>query len=128
MKELSERLCTFLDGFEGRLCPFLPETMGEGTPACGVFLKGDVEVKTYVDGSAIRTVPVEVRVRIGGVSAREKLDVHGMFATLGDYVKGARRVGGPILSVEPLGGSEKVASHLNGEEEYRMKLAVRVKV
>ncbi|MBE6598951.1 MAG: hypothetical protein E7638_05865 [Ruminococcaceae bacterium] len=127
MTDLPERICAYLNGFGGRICDLVPETMSDVNPCGGMFMKSAVKTRKYVDGSAVSEIPFEIRVRTDGVTVREKLDVHEYFAAISAYVKDNPMAGDGICGMEPVGGGERCAVLPGGDEEYRMEFVVSVK-
>lgn len=130
MTDLLERLCGYLDGFEGRLCDFLPETFGSGNPQASVSILPDIVERRYVDGSYCAEIPFEIRLRIDGASMRGKLDAVRFFGELAAYMKEnpmeEEADGGRIVGIRPNGGCTKSAVLRNGDEEYRMRFCVKM--
>lgn len=125
MAGLLERLCGYLNGFERKPGPFFPESFGASGYGVSVALLRDANVRRYVDGSCRAAIPFEVRLRIRGVSMRERLDAADFFSGLALYVKeNPMREAGDgerMAEVFPDGGCEKTAALPDGGEEYGMR-------
>lgn len=132
MRDLLERVCGYLNGFEERLCDFLPETFGSSNPQASAALLPDIREKRYVDGSCRADIPFEIRLRIGGSSMRGKLDAVKFFGSLAEYMREnpmrGEADGGKITGIRPNGGCTKSAVLKNGDEEYRMAFYVEVSI
>lgn len=130
MTDLLERICGYLNGFEGKLCDFLPETFGSSNPQASAALLSEVHTRRYVDGSCCADIPFEIRLRINGVSIRGKLDAVKFFGELAEYMKKnpmkEEADGGKIIGISPNGGCTKSAVLQNGDEEYRMQFYIQV--
>jgi len=129
---LSERICEYLNGFEGRLCCFLPESLGSDLPSGGVFFQSGVKGTAFYDGSVRLRIPFDLRVRIGGISVREKLECSDFLWGLGAYVRRnplqAEIEGGLIEGIAVKDGTWRASAYDDGCEEYRLSFEVTVLV
>ena len=118
-------LCEYLNSMENGTV-FVPETWREG--AATVMLSGgDSAVREYVDGSAVISVPFEVRVRCSHTSIKCRLDAVEFFSRIASFVRETSvvRSGVTVGEVSVSGGTFKSAVYENGEEEYRAAYAFR---
>jgi len=105
---------------------FVPEAWREGKGT--LWLTGGVtDVREYVNGSVMRSVPFEVRIRCESDTVKKRLDVITVFAVLDEYI---RSTPVPISEnevgeVKPSGGAAKSAIYENGDEEYRAAFLFR---
>ena len=124
MKNLAERICEVLNGFEGRTCDFLPESLGMSVPAAGVFFQSGVKERRYLDGSVGLRIPFAVRMRIDGICGRDRLDIFASFMSLAEYLRGSSFVmeidGGRIDGIFSKGVPTRVSVFADGCEEYMM--------
>ena len=130
MKNLAERICEILNGFEGRKCDFLPESLGMNGPAAGVFFQSGVKERRYLDGSVRLRIPFAARMRIHGICGRERLDVFSCFMSLAEYLRGytfgMEIDGGRIDGIFSKGVPTRVLVSADGCEEYVMKFEADV--
>ena len=114
-------LCDYLNSMPSRGgIRFVPEVWREGEAA--VWLTGGVSAaREYIDGSAVVSVPFEIRLRCGSASVGERLDAISFFSSVEDFVRAVPVVlsAGESGSVTPVGGAFKSAILENGDEEYR---------
>lgn len=120
-------LCEYLNAMPSRGgIGFVPEVWREGEAA--VWLTGGVSaVREYVDGSAVMSVPFEIRVRCGCSSVAERLDAIAFFSLIENYVRSVpvTTEGEEIGKVTSTGGTFKSAIYENGDEEYRAAYTFR---
>lgn len=120
-------LCEYLNAMPSRGdIGFVPEVWREGEAA--VWLTGGVSaVREYVDGSAVMSVPFEIRVRCGCSSVAERLDAIAFFSLIENYVRSVPVTtdGEEVGKVLSTGGTFKSAIYENGDEEYRAAYTFR---
>ena len=151
MTGLWEQVCARLNGYEGRMCDFLPQflgigsqslgigsqslgigsqSLGKGSPVGGVFVKGDVQTKEYTDGSELARIPFEVRLRMSPRSVRDRLRVLSSLEGMGRYLARtdcrASLEEGALLKIAAEGMPKRVLAADGGEEEYSMDFYVIV--
>ena len=120
-------LCEYLNAMPSRGdITFVPEVWREGEAS--VRLTGGVSAaREYIDGSAVISVPFEIRLRCGSSSIAERLDAIAFFSAIEDYVRSVpvavsdRDLG----TVIPAGGTFKSSIYDNGDEEYRAAYSLR---
>ena len=120
-------LCEYLNGMPTRgSVDFVPEVWREGEAA--VWLTGGVAAdREYIDGSAVMSVPFEIRLRCGCSSVAERLDAIAFFSAVEDYALSVPVTvsGEEYGRVIPKGGTFKSAIYENGDEEYRAAYSFR---
>jgi len=128
MTALWEQVCGCLNGYEGRMCDFLPLALGMGRPAGGVFVGDGMKTKEYADGSVLCRIPFEVRLRVSPRTVRERLRVLASLEGMGQYVSqrdcSAPLENGLLLRIGAEGMPKRVLAADSGEEEYKMNYYV----
>ena len=120
-------LCEYLNEMTARGdISFVPEVWREGEAS--VWLTGGVSAsREYIDGSAVMSVPFEIRLRCGCSSVAERLDAIAFFSSVEDYARSTPVMhdGGEYGRVIPSGGTFKSAIYPSGDEEYRAAYSFR---
>ena len=118
-------LCEYLNG-SGTGITFVPEVWREGA-ACVMLSGGEVAVREYVNGSAVISVPFEIRLRCSCASVKDRLDAVDFFSAVNAYVKNTPLDCEDYTDgvVRPVGGTFKSAVYESGEEEYRSAYTFR---
>jgi len=132
MTDLWERVCARLNGYAGRICDILPETLSQHYPSAGIFVQSEVQEKEYADGTVCLRIPFQLRIRMKPRTVKERLRVLSSLEGLGEYLK-KNRVrepldGGVLLDVGAEGMPTRSAVFDNGSEEYKMRFYLTVMV
>lgn len=122
MNELSvpALICEYLS--DSKLGVFVPEVRRDGCAA--VFLEASPpEIKTYIDGSYIESVPFEICVQCAGEGAGERLGAVSFFESVDRYAAdnpvNTEKYGICDAMIKRTSGISKSAVFDNGTEEYR---------
>ena len=130
MEALWEMVCSYLNGFEGRICDVLPEEIGKNRPCAGIFVQSGMKEKAYLDGSVCLRIPFMLCLRINAYSVREKLDGLGSLMGFLRYVRTVpcRGVfeGGRIVGIHGTDIPYRSAVFDDGGEEFKMVFSVDV--
>ncbi len=132
MEALWERICCYLNGFEGRLCDVFPESIGDARPAAGIFVQSGGQGKKYLDGTVYLRIPFVLFLRINAYSGREKLN--GLASLMGylDYIRRVPLIaaleGGRIVGIRAVGVPYRSQVFADGGEEYKMSFSVDVRL
>lgn len=132
MTALWERICSCLNGYEGRMCDFLPQYLDENTPSAGVFVRSEGKERRYYDGSVCLRIPFEVRLRVNAYSVRSRLDALVCLMGLARYIRCVSLweavEDGQIMGIRAEGGPYRGAVLSDGCEEYGLRFSVDVKL
>ena len=131
MTGLWERISSYLNGFEGRICDILPQTLDKGFPAAGVFSRAEGKERCYYDGSVCLRIPFEVRLRINAFTVRSKSEGLNSLIGLMEYIRSTPLwdtvEGGQIRGVRVNGIPYRCSEFSDGSEEYCLRFYVDMK-
>ncbi len=132
MEALWEMVCSYLNGFEGRICDVLPEEIGKNRPCAGIFVQAGTKEKAYLDGSVCVRIPFMLCLRMNAYSVREKLDGVGSLMGLLRYVRTVpcrgEFKGGHIVGIHGTDIPYRSVVFDDGGEEFKMNFSVDVRL
>ena len=132
MEALWERICGYLNGFEGRLCDVFPEDISTVRPAAGIFAETGVKEKAYFDGTMRLRIPFVLLLRINAYSVRERLNAMANLVGFSEYMRcvpfRAALEGGRIMGLRVNGIPYRSKVFSDGSEEYRLEFFADVRL